>query len=427
MYIFKCYLLVYWSDIYSIPPTPPPMTTAIDNLNEETQSNSSRSTLLSAATEADRIRNFGYSAETHKVQTKDGYILGIFRITNATVRGHQKPQPIALMMHGLVSSSDAWILGGPADALPFNLADSGYDVWLGNYRGNPYSNRHISLSSNDRRFWQYTLDDVSSKDLPATIDYILQLTHQNSLHYFGHSQGSAIMFALLSTQPKYNQKLKTSHMFAPIAFMSHARSKPIHLAAPLFGTYSNLDAVYGDMPFLQNPLLRKVLGINKCRSPFTHRCLCDFWLNLSLGYSTHIPQSIYSEIFNTHPASCSTHQFIHLVQAYVSGHFRPYDHGIVGNLRRYNQTTPPDYQVANIKPRFPLNLYYSDNDVLSAREDVEHLIRILGKRCLPHFINEKNFAHADFLWSSNVKAVLNNGILRQMNKVEHLLQQENKS
>ncbi|XP_061386641.1 lipase 3-like [Musca vetustissima] len=376
-------------------------------------------------TTADRIRSHGYSAETHKIPTKDGYILRVFRLTNSTVSGGHKP--IALMMHGLLSSSDAWILRGPQDAIPFNLADNGYDVWLGNFRGNPYSNRHTTLPDTDRRFWQYSWDDVAAKDLPTTIDYILRITQQSGLHYFGHSQGSAILMALLSTQPRYNEKLKTSHLFAPIGFMSHARSKPIHLAAPLLGTYSDLDPIYGDRSFVQNPILQKLLGIPKCRSPMAQPEICEILLTLMLGYSTHISRSLYSEIFKTHPARCSTHQFIHLVQAYVSGRFTPYDYGVEGNLRRYNRTSPPDYPLANIKPRFPLNLYYSDNDVLSAREDVEKLAHVLGKRCTPHYVKEKNFAHGDFLWSSDVKRILNNGIVRQMNKVEQLLQQERKS
>ena len=41
----------------------------------------------------------------------------------------------------------------------FVLADAGYDVWMGNYRGNIYSRDHVRLNPNslvDSKFWIYS-------------------------------------------------------------------------------------------------------------------------------------------------------------------------------------------------------------------------------------------------------------------------------
>lgn len=37
----------------------------------------------------------------------------------------------------------------------FVLADAGYDVWLGNYRGTLYSEGHINLTVKDPKYWDH--------------------------------------------------------------------------------------------------------------------------------------------------------------------------------------------------------------------------------------------------------------------------------
>ena len=42
------------------------------------------------------------------------------------------------------------------------LADAGYDVWLGNFRGNIYSRGHVHKTKNprDQPFWNFTVDEL---------------------------------------------------------------------------------------------------------------------------------------------------------------------------------------------------------------------------------------------------------------------------
>ena len=35
------------------------------------------------------------------------------------------------------------------------MSDAGYDVWLGNYRGNTYSRAHLHLDPEELDFWQF--------------------------------------------------------------------------------------------------------------------------------------------------------------------------------------------------------------------------------------------------------------------------------
>lgn len=97
------------------------------------------------------------------------------------------------------------------------LADEGYDVWMGNYRGNIYGRNHIKLSPNERKFWDFSYHEIGTIDLRNTIDYILNTTNNTSIIYLGHSVGSTSLFVLLSEHPEYNNKLKLLVTFTPVA------------------------------------------------------------------------------------------------------------------------------------------------------------------------------------------------------------------
>ena len=60
---------------------------------------------------------------------------------------------------------------------------------------------HTHWEPADVEFWAFSWDEMAAFDLPASIDYILAATGASSLGYVGHSQGTTIGFAALSSQP----------------------------------------------------------------------------------------------------------------------------------------------------------------------------------------------------------------------------------
>ena len=112
----------------------------------------------------------------------------------------------------------------------------GYDVWLGNSRGNRYSRQHIQWNPDGNRmnrnnFWDFSFHDVGTIDLPAMIDYVLDETSFEQLHYIGHSQGTTSFFVMASELPNYNDKIISMQALAPVAFMSNLKSPLVRLAA----------------------------------------------------------------------------------------------------------------------------------------------------------------------------------------------------
>lgn len=134
------------------------------------------------------------------------------------------------LMHGLLDSSACWVLLGPNISLAYLLADSGYDVWMGNARGNRYSRNHVRWNpsgnrSNRRQFWSFSWDEIGRIDVPTMIDYILRNnTNFPALHYIGYSQGTTAFFVMASERPEYNQKIVMMNALAPVAYMTNSRS-----------------------------------------------------------------------------------------------------------------------------------------------------------------------------------------------------------
>jgi pimeloyl-ACP methyl ester carboxylesterase len=72
----------------------------------------------------------------------------------------------------------------------FQLIRAGYDVWLGNQRGTKYSSGHVSLSTKDKAYWEFSYTEMGKYDAPAQVDYVRKQTGASKVTYIGHSQGT---------------------------------------------------------------------------------------------------------------------------------------------------------------------------------------------------------------------------------------------
>ena len=102
------------------------------------------------------IASRGYPYEEHHVTTKDGFILSMQRIPRG--RGEKEssaPKEVVFLQHGILADATNWVMDTPSKSLAYILADSGFDVWLGNIRGNDYSKRHVKYQPNQWKFWNW--------------------------------------------------------------------------------------------------------------------------------------------------------------------------------------------------------------------------------------------------------------------------------
>lgn len=189
-------------------------------------------------------------------------MLNLFRIPYShKLQNQNERRPAILLQHGLFSNSDCYLTSGPDNSLAYLLADAGYDVWLGNARGNIYSRNNTKISINHPYFWRFSWHEIGVYDVASMIDYIIEKTGEKQIHYAGHSQGTTVYFVLMSERPEYNDKIKSAHMLAPCTWMGHGKSGVFPIFLPLVGKPE-----YKFVPFLtdiellpQNTLINRLI------------------------------------------------------------------------------------------------------------------------------------------------------------------------
>ncbi|CDW61280.1 gastric triacylglycerol lipase [Trichuris trichiura] len=322
----------------------------------------------------------GYACQEHSVVTKDGYILTMQRLASTRDAGMNKTVEPVILQHGLLQSSVDWVINYPNQSLGFLLADAGYDVWLGNIRGNTYSKSHVSLSSRSKEYWGFTFDQMAEYDLPAMVEYVLQVTNHSSLDYVGHSQGSLI---------------GSFHAFAPVAFLGHTKTV-LTLLRPFFWMINWMLENFG-YEFMPKASIVRWLGGMLCvgRTAF----LCENIILLIGGYDSENMNSTRLPVYLGHnPAGTSTLNIAHFGQLIITDRMQKYDYGFRGNLKHYKQWFPPEYQPQ--RNRVPTALYWGAKDILSDEADVKRLIKISQHEL--GLYRYEDTGHLDFMWGLNM-------------------------
>ncbi|XP_055952419.1 gastric triacylglycerol lipase-like [Argiope bruennichi] len=360
------------------------------------------------------ISSKGYPVEDHVVQTEDGFLLSVQHIPHGK-KGcdrHQGSKEVVFLQHGLLSASSDWVINFPNESLGFLLADAGYDVWLGNIRGNTYSRRHIKYSPHSDEFWDYSFAEMGYYDLPAMIDYILNQTGQKQLSYIGHSQGTTSCFAMLSEKTEYNQKIKVFIALAPVTTVGYITS-PIRYLAPFTNEFAFLARIIGVREFLPSNALMKFLSEYVCDT--FERWICKDVMFLLFGRDFQELNVTRIGVYSAHtPAGSSTKSVLHYAQLVDSGKFGKYDYGKRGNIKRYGQDTPPQYDLTKITA--PVALMWSLNDELGDPVDVGLLIPKLKSLIEVYEVPAPLFNHGDFVLALHAKTLLYDEVMKVLRK-----------
>jgi len=352
----------------------------------------------------------GYGAAIYNVTTEDGYILQLHRITWSPKSPQADGKPVILLQHGLLCSSADWLLIPTETSLGFMLADAGYDVWLGNARGNTYSTNHVSYDTKSYEFWDFSWDEMGEYDIPAVINFILTETSQEDMFYVGHSMGTSMFYVAMSVHPELNQYIKAQFSLAPVAYTANIESPIIYLS-PFANILDSLLKDFGIYHLFSNT--GPLTGIARwfCDLLQFDEAVCANAVFFICGFdASQFNDSMMPILLGHTPADISVNTLVHYAQGYDNGRFCFYDFGNRKNKQVYGQKSPPDFEISEITA--PIYLMWGQNDWLGDPTDVAHLAPQLPNVIENFEVPYAEWNHMDFLYGIDAHTYVYDYILQ---------------
>ncbi|XP_070610304.1 lipase member M-like [Erythrolamprus reginae] len=351
----------------------------------------------------------GYQVEEYEIATSDGYILTLNRIPHGRKQhGSISGKPAVLLQHGLCLEGRIWVANAPNESLGFMLADSGYDVWIGNNRGNSWSRKHQHLTIKQDQYHAYSFDEMARYDIPAMISFILEKPRNSKIHLVGFSQGATQGLIALSSMPHVAEMIKMFHALSPGTTLKNSPNPILKLISLPDATLKRL---FGRRDFfLRNEILRKIV-IHKCSSiiydqPYSHFILLIGGYNEKNLNLSHV--DVYMSYF---PDSTSIQNILHWGQIYKTGQFRTFDYGD-GNKEIYNQDEPCSYIMSLIT--LPIAVWYGEQDTIADPKDIENLLSDIVN--LVYHRSWSDWTHWDLIWGLNAPERIFFKIIQLMEK-----------
>jgi len=359
------------------------------------------------------ITSKGYPCEDHYALTPDGYWLSIQHIPYG-ISGNQStgaPKPVVFLQHGLLDASHTWVINMPYESFGFILADAGFDVWMGNNRGNTYSRSNIYYSPSQNEFWDFSWDEMANIDLPTMVDYVLGQTNQEQLFYVGHSEGTIQAFSGFENST-VAEKIKLFVALAPIAYVGHISSAVIQTMAALH--IDTILEVLGFNHFLVQSEVLDVFIDSTCDASYK---ICDDVMCSIMGCDpTNWNNSRWDLYGNLDPAGTSVQNMNHWGQGVRKDNFCYYDYGTGhDNEKHYGQRDPPCYNLAAMTA--PVALFSGGMDDLADPTDVSRLISELNPSVIVYQDEISYYSHMDFVWGLDAYTVLYPQIIALFNSM----------
>ncbi|KAK9737382.1 alpha/beta-hydrolase lipase region [Popillia japonica] len=372
----------------------------------------------------------GYPLETYKLTSSDGYILTVFRLPNMNYP-HSNGYSVfvqhgilskiymnyphsngysVFVQHGILSNGANFVTLGNV-SLVYLLWDAGYDVWftirstdvwVGNFRGTYYSQDHINLTVYDKEYWDHSIDEMATIDMPLIMDFISKTTaRRGNIYYIGHSLGTTIALMYAAAYPEESAQHVRMFVFMAPAYTLSNMISPYKQIVPLVPLVWKIATDFDLYRLLgQSQPLRAITQIFCLESPILIQ-LCAQLHNLFYGPTTGVGSEKVPVYYNIVPGGTALKVLAQAADL-VANHFRKFDYG-VKNLEKYGTVKPPPYDISKIKA--PCYIMYGMNDWVAGKKDAINLYNTLSPEARYGIreINDGDFNHLDFIYGRHAK------------------------
>ncbi|RLN48852.1 hypothetical protein BBJ28_00003114 [Nothophytophthora sp. Chile5] len=384
-------------------------------------------------TVVEMIQARGYEVETHKITTADRYVLTMYRIPKSYAESQSGAaaaanKPAVHLQHGLLDSSFTYVCNFRNQSLAFVLADAGYDVWLGNNRGNTWSNEHLDYTTDDEEYWDFSWEDMGLYDLPAMINFVLDTTGRSTLSYVGHSEGTTQAWVGFSKNQELARTVSYFGALAPVAWTGHSTAEIFVALANVY--LDKWFESFGQVEFLsQSPLIQEFLAAYACTLADG---LCGNVISLIAGESVSLNTSRVAVYISQTPAGTSVKNMGHYAQGIRDDTFASYDYGcscvrllgiglcsslICENKVKYGSFDPPAFSIGKmVYPR--TGFFTGGEDTFATATDIQQLRSGLPSGTVVYEKEIDDFSHLDFTWAYNANEKVYQDLLVQIAKYE---------
>jgi lysosomal acid lipase/cholesteryl ester hydrolase len=255
----------------------------------------------------------------------------------------------------------------------------GYDIWIGNIRGNRYSLGHTHLNSDDVKgsYWHFTYDEMAKHDLPAMLNYVKEITKAPKIKFVCHSQGCTILVALGALDPQYVQSIvNTTVAFAPAVYLQHHNSLAIMLTR--WTHFVNIYLSTGLKIFLSGDvwyIMLKYIGYL-----FPRMFMAVLYLVVGPVHKMSMALDRVPVIAAHLPGGTSAYNMVHFIQASQTSVFQMFDFGKEGNLKHYRTEKPPPYKMSNWQNiNMKWRIVYGEKDAFIPKPGIMELVKHIDR------------------------------------------------